>query len=408
MGGLVEALKLAGASDEIGKSLMIILFETDPYCRKLLHRHHLRDGIWLSSISSDLESQSGPLEGSSFAIISSFDSLVELLKQFTNLKSVLVAGGSPCVGFSLAKRNRLFANDAESCKIWIFVVFPSLLRQALPELNILFMVENVPLKDSPEALAQRSRISSALGVEFKIFQASKVAPAERERAIWSNITASDLLAVQVDTQAVISPGWRPAWEFPSWQSKPDARFGTFCRGFPAGQPQEVEESHKTFARLPLHSYNERGLVVKHPLSPAELDTVTHWFSRAVRIQVKNLRQAGSAASKARGSLAKWIHSEGGSSLIRPLNSSERDLALGFPSGSSSLSDEPPSAEYKFELDECRSTGNSFSVPVIAHCVSNYVRWIVSGGECPLNQGHFPTTVTREAALNILSAPSGSM
>ena len=104
--------------------------------------------------------------------------------------------------------------------------------------------------------------------------------------------------------------------------KPDCRFSTFLRGFPPGQPPEVDAQFKTFHRLPLHCYSEKGLVFNSQASASELANIKQWVGTHVNIKTSDLRDikspAGRQQRQLRGQLARWIHVEGGRKLLRPL------------------------------------------------------------------------------------------
>ena len=101
MGGLTQAMVSLGLTPLLGKSLWVLMFEVDSRCRKLLSHHHSGAGRWLSPFPD-----SSGLVGSVFYLLEQFDSLCDFLSSAKGLLSVLVAGGSPCVGFSRAKQQR--------------------------------------------------------------------------------------------------------------------------------------------------------------------------------------------------------------------------------------------------------------------------------------------------------------
>ena len=140
-----------------------------------------------------------------------------------------------------------------------------------------------------------------------------------------------LTAVAIDAAAVLEARWRPLWEFPSGTPASDMRFSTFCRGFDRGYPRELLTEHKSFPRLSLHSYSRRGLVYKADLSESQRQLLTAKVTEGVDVSCsrRSLRRKGSDANVARGKLAKWIHAEQGSNLLRPLSGAERESALGF-------------------------------------------------------------------------------
>ena len=121
----------------------------------------------------------------------------------------------------------------------------------------------------------------------------------------------------------------------------------------------------------------------------------------VRTPAKDLRVKGSASSKARGRLAKWIHQEDGHHLLRPLCGLERDRCLGFPDGASAL---PGESSDSFNLAHCQVTGNSFPVPLVANVLKSWAAWTRSSDALRLKPG-FPKVFSRAEALAALQ-PGG--
>ena len=396
-GGLLQALLDSGLGPIFGTKVFILMFEIDPRCRKLLVHHHSRAGVWLSQMAD-----SEGVIGSAFAICERVDSLISFLKRFKSLKSILVAGGSPCVGFSIAKENRRGIQDPESNKLVVFPFLLSRLKAAFRDVNVVFMLENVSMDFSPADKAQRAAISQCLGVEPDCLKASLVLPAERERCFWTNLRVEPLTAVAVDAAAVLEPGWRPLWEFPSGGQASDLRFATFCRGFAQGSPHELLPEHKAFPRLSLHSYSRRGLVYKTSLSESQRQLLATKVAEGVDVSCsrRSLRRKGSDANIARGKLAKWIHTEQGSNLLRPLSGAERDRALGFPAGPSAL---PGDEGLIFCLDHMRVTGNTFAVPVVQHVLSGWCSFVLVQKPMVIKNG-FPALASMEDIQVALTPP----
>ena len=182
VGGLLQALLDSGLGPVLGTKVQVLLFEVDARCRQLLKHHHSRSGVWLSQMPD-----SKGAVGSAFAICEKVDLLIQFLKRFRSLKSILVAVGSPCVGFSIAKENRQGIRDPESSKLVAFPFLLSRLKSALPDVHVLFMLENVPMHFSPADKAQQAAISQCLGVEPPCLKASSLLPAEREHCFWTNL-----------------------------------------------------------------------------------------------------------------------------------------------------------------------------------------------------------------------------
>ena len=71
----------------------------------------------------------------------------------------------------------------------------------------------------------------------------------------------------------LSPGWAPLWSLLKAPCQTE-RFRTLLRPFPPGQPTEFKDS--TFWKLPLSTYDERGLVYPTSASAAELREIEAW------------------------------------------------------------------------------------------------------------------------------------
>ena len=129
VGGLGYALELNGVNLRTHKVLHM-MFETDDLCRSLLTHHRSSPSCLLVK-----EAGSAGLVGSCFAALDQLSKVNPLLQQLHSahgLKSVLVAGGHPCVGNSRARRAPRKSADPESQKV---IIFP-LLVTALMSLDI--------------------------------------------------------------------------------------------------------------------------------------------------------------------------------------------------------------------------------------------------------------------------------
>lgn len=402
MGGLLQALLDSGMKPLLGTDVYHMMFETDARCRQLLSHHHSHSGVWLSH----LPDSNGDV-GSVWVLAEQLASFINFLLKFSALESVLVGGGSPCVGFSFARINPQGMRDPESRKICIFPFILSRLRAALPlHVKIVFMMENVPMNSKPSDIQQRDAISRTMGVAPQCLKASLLLAAERERCYWTNLRPGHLPAISVDAASILEPGWRPLWELPSGRPAMDMRFATFCRGFGTGYPSEVADEHKTFPRLSLHSYSRRGLVYRVNLSADDQNLLTEKVAQGVDgVQGrKALRHKGSKSVLCRGDLAKWIHVHGGFDLLRPLCGAERDRALGFPTGASSLPDDEGSI---FCLDHMLATGNSFAVPIVQHVLAPWTSWVLGGRTLDIDPG-FPSISTLDGVLASLTPASGGV
>jgi len=266
-------------------------------------------------------------------------------------------------------------------------------------------VENVVMDANAETKESGQRISATMGVEPVLLDSNSLLAASRPRNYWSNLTVPALTPCQVSATSALDEGWMPLWDFGRSASRP-GHFNTFLRGFPPGRPDEVPAEFKTFSRLPLHCYQRNSLVVKNPLSAEEKKVVQDWVTKSV--DIKYVRELGSPSIRARGELARWIHTEGGHSLLRPPHGRERERAMGYPVGSSALPSDPSdvtSQEGHFVLPQFQATGNAFAVNVVAHVLKPYCAHLVNGSPLNLQSGH-PKVESKEAALSAL-VPSGS-
>ena len=154
--GLGYALQSAGLVQS--DAVRAILFEVDDDCRQILQQKRVNQYVKLS----DWKSKQGGPAGSAEAM-SDRAYVRRLLQPFPGVKRVLIAGGSPCQGFSQANPVRTGGVHAESSKIWMFVVALSTVRSVLEELGmscqVCFLLENVAMEER-----WSSAISKILGV----------------------------------------------------------------------------------------------------------------------------------------------------------------------------------------------------------------------------------------------------
>ena len=121
----------------------------------------------------------------------------------------------------------------------------------------------------------------------------------------------------------------------------------------------------------------------------------------MRINTAALKTPDSLALFRRGELATWIHTQGGSKILRPLSADERDVAMGFPRGASG----PRNSKRADERARAAATGNAFSVPVMAVVAAQLAR--ACQGQTPLLRSGVPSATSASEALVALGVTSSA-
>ena len=392
MDGLGYALEASGISDFKKLGVLMIFFETDTRCRKLLAARRVRPGAFLSS-APDAEG----LVGSVFAFTDADCFYLQtLLQACPSLKLVFIGGGSPCVGFSQANPSGKGINDPRSNMVWSIPVLANRARAFLPaSVSVVFFLENVDMQAH-----RRPPLDETLHVPGIKSCASAVLPCNRPREYWLNLDTSPPPPIEVKVKDYLDPGWAPLWDLDKGESdRPLRRFGTFLRPFGPGAPREYPAQ---FTRLPLSMYSESGLVFRPDAPPAQLEVIRDLVRRCVHCNTSDLKTVGGAAVKLRGELAEWIHLKGGSAFLRPLNGRERDRCLGFPPFASALPGEE--GEDSITWGRLEATGNSYAVAVVASLLRPLCKAILAGSVPKLLPGT-PTVSSASAALQALGAVS---
>ena len=374
------------------KDSVSCLFEVDAPCRETLVSHRVSPHTWLSPLVD-----SKGLLGSVFALTDNdFLLLRKFLQLNPDLQHISVVGGSPCVGFSAANVRRRGIDDPASNAMWVLPVLANRLwtftrdRSAPPSVG--FILENVAMLKSQEA-----GVSKAMGVQPLLLDAGKLGPVTRARNFWTNYEVGPLSGHKITLEETLTPGWAPLRSLLKTPSS-DERFRTLLRPFPPGQPFEFKAE---FWRLPLSTYDERGLVYLKSASASQLREIERWIHGAMRINTTELKTPGSTAVLRRGELATWIHTQGGSRLVRPLLADERDVAMGFPRGASGPRDSGRSDEWA----RMAATGNAFSVPVMAVVAAQLAQ--ACQGHAPRLRSGVPSMTSASEALVALGASSSA-
>ena len=391
MDGLGHALELNGVTDLQALGVVIIFFEVDSRCRRLLRTRRVKLHSYLSDVK---DSEGAP--GSVFALSDAeFFLLNSLLDSCPMLQLLFVGGGSPCVGFSAANPRGRGVNDPASNMIWTIPVLAARARQRLPAtVSVVFFLENVDMPGS-----RKPPLDEIFGVSGVKACASLYGPCNRPREFWTNLPIHLDSASTVDPPSVLDKGWKPLWELLG-TSKSRPKFCTFLRPFPPGRPQEFSVA---FTRLPLSMYSEFGLVYRPDSSKEALSKLKDLVLRCARCDTHDLKTVGGSAVKLRGELCEYTHSSN-YKVVRPLNGRERDLCLGFPPNASSLPGEE--ADLSMNWDRLSATGNSYSVPVVA-CIVRALTSAIKSGSVPLLLPGMPSVLTPAAALSALGASSSA-
>ena len=396
MDGLGHALDSldVGPSSSAGSCTLTYLFEIDSRCRDVLSEHRCRSNVVLSEYT-DISGKKGSVQ---WLVEGDPPGVVLLLRQHPSIEAVLEAGGSPCVGFSRANRRGLGMKDSQSRQVWLVPCIASLGRRELalrkPSVLWIYVLENVV----PEEPQWAQNISNCMGVPPLAVDSGDFSACSRPRLFWTNLQPAPpprQPPTNAELLALLDPGWTPLWQLPGLKaSSHSTSFGTFLRPFKAGTPSEFPRPYR---RLPLSSYSTRGLLFKSSASPSQLEDIMARSAKHILIPSKDIRVPGSRSCRLRGELVDWIHTQDGSSILRPLNHSERDRLLGFPAGSSSLKSDPPDL---FNWGAMELTGNSFSVHSMAHVLAPFAAWLRDGAPLALHAG-FPSCLTEELALAVL-------
>ena len=369
MDGLGVALKRGYTTEGAKSRTLVIQFEVDEYCRRLLSRKGRSRITSLLSCAADSAGQ----VGSVLALTDNDGRLLdEVVGGLPSLKHVHVVGGSPCQGFSAAGGRRGLADD-RSVLVWVVPhIVAKLQARGRGNFTVGFLLENV----SSMTEEHRDGISRVMRVEPQAFDTASVSPCDRPRLFWSSAGHVEIMHEDVDPSAVLRPGWRPAWELAGDKRAEAVRrkFRTFLRPFGAGAPSECPVE---FWRLPLSTYDERGLVFCPSAPSAMIDRAREFVHRSMRINTRDVRVSGSKALSERLRLARWIHAEGGDCVLRPLSGGERAVALGFEADDASLQDHED-----VDFEALKVTGNAFSPKVVGQLLAPVIDAIVSGTKVP--------------------------
>jgi hypothetical protein len=361
---------------------MHLWFETDPFCQSLL-RSLADDSHRLVTIPDEEGTAS-----SVFALDACDCKAVSVIAAHADhLLSVTIIAGSPCVGFSRAKKGGKGIDDPESSKMWIVPALHTHLQKAIPAIPVGFILENVVMRDQSFS----GFVTWTMKVDPTLTKAELVSPCARSRLIWSNIRHEMSRCPRITAAQAVAPGWIPAFSL----FKDRAQFfGTFLRPFDPGRPQEYPAQ---YPRMPLSAYDANGLVIKDDLLPSCIDYIKDRL-HAIHVASGDPRDPKSLNFQLRRDLCSWIHREGGSKSIRPLSSAERLACLGFQT----LAAPDHSSSFDEQVPFLKASGNTFSVPIFVGLLAPLSDFI--NGKSPSPVEHLSLDILdRESALASLGS-----
>lgn len=122
----------------------------------------------------------------------------------------LLIGGSPCQGFSIAGKQLNFA-DPRSKLLFEYIGILNAIKAKNP--NVLFLLENVPMKDE-----YKNAISNCVGTEPIVIDSALLSAQRRKRIYWTNIQGvsqpkdkgimlKDIVHEYADMDKAVSDGW---------------------------------------------------------------------------------------------------------------------------------------------------------------------------------------------------------
>ena len=281
--------------------------------------------------------------------------------------------------------------DDRSALIWVFHALPKAAVDHFgSKAEVAVVLENVVM----HATDVQDTTAKLLGISPQVANANLWAACDRERNFWSSYAPAPTPkfgSIEPEISKVLKPGWRPLRELEG--SSRRARFSTFLRLFSPGIPSE---NVTKFWKFPLHSYTEQGLIYRPDSPPEILEKSREFIHGTIRMKDPNLRESGPAGNMA----WVWIHAEGNSKYLRPLDAGERDLALGFPSGSSSPPSSYTPSPSGIEFDKCGLSGKAWSPLAAAHILGPLAEHILKKAPLQVTLGFLAFT-SREATLRMI-------
>ena len=399
MGGCWHALNLLGVPPGPDSGIEMLMFETDEASRSILGAKSALTPTHLSL--SDHKDSTG-LVGSVLALTDDGCALLgKILDEHPAISHLLIAGGSPCQGFSRANPNARGVADERSALIWVFHALACSAKTRLGErASVAVVLENVVMDDS---CVIPKNISSLFGITPQLPNARLWAHCDRDRSYWSSYRSDPLPKAddfRADFSGILREGWRPLWELCG--DRECRRLSTFLRPFPPERPQE---NPTDYWKYPLHRYHEQGLLYFKSAPSHILDKIRGFVHGSIRAPGGDkLKHLGSAPNLKRRELCDWIHRDGGSQWLRPPDSEERELALGFPRGSSRTPPGFTPSPHGHEFDSGGLTGNAWSPPAAAHVLRPLAEHILLGKPLDVKLDMPPFTSKEDTLRRIQPGP----
>ena len=395
MGGCWHALNILGIPPGPSSGIKMLMYETDPASRSILQEKARSEPDYL--VLSGKKDSEGHV-GSVLALTENDCQLLrDILSEHSSISHLLIAGGSPCQGFSRANPFPRGVSDERSALIWVFHAIACAARDLLlGKASVAVVLENVIMHKDCKV---PSNISDLFGIQPQFPNSRLWAHCDRDRSYWSSYRADPLppaTEFQPDFSSVLKAGWRPLWELCG--DRPRSRLSTFLRPF---APNAPHENVTEFWKYPLHRYDESGLLYLSTAPPKDLDEIRGYIQSSIRIKdPEQIRHSGSAANRSRKRVCDWIHSGGGSRVLRPPDPEERELALGFPRGASRTPSGFQSSELGADFDSGCLTGNAWSPPAAAHVLRPLADHVLQGTPLSVTLG-LPRFVSRAETLRLI-------
>ena len=294
--------------------------------------------------------------------------LSDIYKNYKEATLWLIAGGSPCQGFSSANPRCLGLDDHRSQLIWTIPSATGTIARWVQrdgtDVDVHKIFENVV----PKSPKHRQLMCNIFQSAPNLLDNSKFTGMARPRNWHLSFEIECPPTINIDTASFLKPGWRPLWEL-IHETTRTHRFGTRLRSCEPGQPREFPAPWR---RFPLSMYGLNHLVYR-PDAPEE--ALADLRSRVQRgiieapsndLRPPNLKQE---SVDRRGEFAEWIELQGGGGVARGLDIEEVERAMGWPSTAlpedDRLDDKSEAVWKRHDI-----IGNAFAIPPILHILEH--------------------------------------